>query len=140
MSKYYKDYRERHLEKIRERDRILHYKYRTEISIRNGSRPEFSPNQDKERKNLTFKEKRSLVATLSSAQPQSRKDNNSSSKKGVSWDKCRNKWVAYLTVEKSRIIKRFDTEEEAIIYREYLENKYYTEEQLRIRDKYKKEA
>lgn len=140
MSKYYRAYRKRHLEERRARDRISQFNHRTEISIRNGRRPEFSPNQNEERKNLTLAEKHSITAILSSAQPQARKDNSSSSKKGVSWDKHRNKWVAYLTVKKSRIIKRFDTEQEAILYREYLENKYYTEEQLKIRDKYKKEA
>lgn len=52
---------------------------------------------------------------------------NTSGVKGVSWSNKENKWRAYITIDLHRIEKRFDTFEEAVEYRKYLEEKYHGE-------------
>ena len=52
--------------------------------------------------------------------------NNSSGYKGVSFDKSRNKWVAYINIHDKRIfLGRFATLEEATECRKNAEEKYY---------------
>jgi hypothetical protein len=52
--------------------------------------------------------------------------NNTSGHKGVSWDKERSKWAAYIQVHgKSKYLGRFDTKELAIAAREDAEEKYF---------------
>ena len=52
--------------------------------------------------------------------------NNTSGRKGVYFDKSRNKWCAHLTVNKKTYnLGRFDTFEEAVAAREMAEQKYH---------------
>lgn len=55
------------------------------------------------------------------------KRNNSSGYIGVTYDKSKNKWVSNITVNKKHINKCFNTKEEAIKYRLYLEKEYFGE-------------
>ena len=52
---------------------------------------------------------------------------NTSGVKGVSYDKFRCRWIAFLTAHKKLHQKRFNTKEEAIKYRRELEVKYLGE-------------
>lgn len=54
--------------------------------------------------------------------------NNTSGRKGVYWDKARNKWAAWITIKKKHIfIGRFDTFDDAVKAREKAEEKYHKE-------------
>lgn len=54
--------------------------------------------------------------------------NNTSGRKGVSWDKSRNKWIASIcTNQKTKYIGRFDNFEEAVKARELAEMEYHKE-------------
>ena len=56
------------------------------------------------------------------------RNNNTSGVKGVSWDKTRKQWVAYITVLKHRkTLGYFNSIELAIIARQQAENKYWSE-------------
>lgn len=62
--------------------------------------------------------------------------NNTSGFRGVSYDKTRNKWRAYIKLQyKTRFLGRFDTFEEAAEVRLAAEEKYYKP----LIEKYKKE-
>ena len=119
--------------------RIYYKRHVKEISERKSCK-DFSPIQNGEL-NLTKGESSSYVTHRITAVPQAHKSifgERTSKRKGVAYDKFRQKWCAYL--KHSGIYNRefFETEEEAIAYRIYLEDKYYTVEQLAIRDKYEK--
>ena len=62
--------------------------------------------------------------------------NNTSGFRGVSWDKSRKKWRAYIKLKyKTRFLGRFNTFEEAVEARLAAEEKYYKP----LIEKYKKE-
>lgn len=86
---------------------------------------------------LNHHELLSLIHKLHFAVPKSQANNKYSCRKGVYFDKHKNKWVASLGVNGKKYKKTFSTESEAIAYREHLEDLYYTKEQLHIRNKYK---
>ena len=51
--------------------------------------------------------------------------NNTSGVRGVGYDKQKKRWRARLMLRRSEISKYFDTKEQAIEYRKYLEQVYY---------------
>lgn len=54
--------------------------------------------------------------------------NNASGNLGVFWNKFINKWVAYISIDKTqKVIGKYDNIEDAIIARKNAENKYYKE-------------
>lgn len=54
--------------------------------------------------------------------------NNTSGKTGVSWDKARMKWEAYIWFDRQKIhLGRFANKEDAIIARKEAEKKYFGE-------------
>lgn len=56
------------------------------------------------------------------------KKNNTSGFSGVSWDKERSKWVAYIVIDKKRKkLGRFDDKKDAIKTRLLAEEKYFGE-------------
>ena len=108
------------------------------VSICCGHKKELSPNQNKNMINLPSKEKFRIISKLKTSTRHALNTNNSSTRKGVCYLKRDNKWLAYLEVDGIKYHKSFDTEQEAIDYREFLEDKYYTDEQKFIRNKYSK--
>ena len=127
----------KHKEKLSQKHKEYHYEHRTLCSIKAGSNPDLSPNQQPGRQNLARVEQRRVIATLASAIPKAHKNNHTSDRKGVSYDTHNNRWIAGMHTTKINIAKYFKTKEEAVQYREYLENTYYTDEQLHIRNKYR---
>lgn len=141
--RYYND-----IEKSRkyqnEQARKYYNKNKSKISSKSSNK-ELSPNQlgyD----NLTHTEKRSMISKLSGAQVNAYKTNKYSKRRGVQLKLKYNKktgavyssWWVEKQINNVIYRKRCDSEEEAIMYIEELENKYFTPEQLAVRDKYKK--
>lgn len=90
---------------------------------------------------LTFisrSEKARKSSPLIAALPKPIDSNDTSRYKGVCQEKS-GKWRAYLNVNGKKYRKTFKTEDEAIKYRLYLEDKYFTAEQKRIKEKYRKD-
>jgi len=137
---YYKD-----IEKSRKYSRDYARKYyegnKNKISSRSFSK-ELSPNQ-LGYENLTLQEKQIMISKLSSAKATAYNTNRYSNRRGVQLkvkhDKKTGNTYSYWYVEKqiNGIIyrKRCDSEEEAIAYVEELENKYFSPDQLKIRNR-----
>lgn len=142
--KYMKKYREEHKEKVRETQRNWERQNKSKLSSKQHRDKDLSPNQQFSRQNLSTSEKLSIVSTLSGAIPKARKNNKYSNRKGVTYKEIKTKskiygyWQVRKLINGISYYQKFDTEAEAIKYVEYLENKYYTPEQLAIRDKYNK--
>ena len=68
-----------------------------------------------------------IVTIQQNTMNKSLQKNNKSGQCGVFYSKDRNKWVSQLTYNKHKIMKRFNTKEEAIEYRKSLETKYFGE-------------
>lgn len=134
--KYGKEYREKNKTKMQKYGSVYNSTHKKEMSIKDGHNPDFSPNQHETKMHLSLTEKQSIVSTLVSSRPLANKNNRMSSRKGVTYFSSRGKWCASMRTKMVDTRKFFNTMEEAIKYREYLENTYYTEEQLYIRDKY----
>lgn len=100
---------------------------------KNNCNKEFSPLQNG-LTDLSRGEMSKYVSFYSTATTQSLSNNKFSKRKGVCYDKFRKKWCGYLKHSDVYSRKYFDTEEAAISYRIYLENKFYTPRQLSIRD------
>lgn len=136
-----RNYRKNNIEKVRQQSRNYYHKNKEDIAVRvsiKSRNKDFSPNQNNA-SNMSKSEKSKYIHERAHVVPSAHKNNKYSSRKGVRWDKKDNKWWGYMVHNKKQIIGRFDTEEEAITYRIYLEDTYYTPEQLAIRDKYSKE-
>lgn len=136
-----KEFRKNNPETVKQYSLKYYNKNKEKILYKNSinhCNKDFSPNQNN-MTNVTKSEKSKYIHKMSSAVPSAHKNNKYSNRKGVRWDKKDNKWWGYITHNKKQIIGRFNTEQEAIDYRIYLEDTYYTPEQLAIRDKYKNE-
>lgn len=91
--------------------------------------------------NLSKSEKARFINSRITAIPKAKKSQfgeRTSKRKGVCITNIKGQqyYKAYLSVGSKVYAKYFKTESEAIAYRIYLENTYYTPEQLAIRDKY----
>ena len=132
---------ERNKDGVKEYALKYYDKNRIRISEKSFSK-DLSPNQ-LGYKDLSPLEKQSMVSRLSGAQVKAYKTNRYSKRRGVHFITIHNKKTGtkynYWYVEKriNNVIyrKRCDSEEEAITYVEELENKYFDQDQLNIRDK-----
>lgn len=140
-----KEHYYKHIEKnrklINERARNYYNENKIKISSRSYSK-ELSPNQ-LGYENLTPQEKQIMLSKLLSAKTTAYSTNKYSKRRGVQLkvkhDKKTGKIYSWWCVEKqiNGIIyrKRCDSEEEAIAYVEELENKYFSPDQLKIRNR-----
>ena len=88
--------------------------------------------------NSTTSEKSAYISKMKMADATANKSQfgeRTSKRKGVCFEKDKGKWSAYMKLDGVTYRKRFSTEQEAIEYREYLENKHFTEEQLAMKNK-----
>ena len=117
--------------------KIYRKRHRIEISERNSCK-DFSPLQNGQL-SLNSGQSSIYISHLVTAKCKANKSpygERTSKRKGVCWDKYRQKWCAYLRHSKIYDGEFFDTEEQAIKYRIKLEDTYYTPQQLIIRNKY----
>ena len=104
---------------------------------------DFSPHQNGG-SNLSISEMHKFTNERIAAVPKARKSRfgeRTSERRGVCLITTKDGYTyykGYLKVGSRLYYKQFKTEAEAIAYRTYLENTYYTPEQLKIRDKYSK--
>ena len=134
----HREYYKNNIEKARKQGRDWYHRNKKDVAIRASIRKcnkDFSPNQNN-MENMSRLEKRRYVHERTHAVQTAHKNNRYSNRRGVRWDIRDKKWWGYMVYNGKRIVGKFNTEEEATAYREFLENTYYTPEQLRIRDKY----
>ena len=136
--KYKKEYRLLNYEKCKNKVNECLKKNACKYSIHTYGTSDFAPNQHGLAE-LSLAEKRKYANCLISAQPKINRNNRYSNRKGVCYIKKIDKWQAKLSKDGITYREFFNTESEAIAYRIYLENTYYTPQQLAIRDKYSKE-
>lgn len=136
-----KQYRQLNRERILENDRSYYKNNKVRLSqTKSKSNYDFSPLQQNHL-NLNKSESSKFVQERATAVPKANKSGfgeRTSKRKGVCYLRNKYKWCASLKINNHLHRKLFNTEEEAIAYRIYLEDKYYTAEQLAIRDKYEK--
>lgn len=156
-----KDYYKKNKDKIAKRthqyyienkDKIrnqVHNKYmKNRLSIQKAKsikycNKDFSPHQNNG-SNLSISEMHKFANKRITAVPKAKKSHfgeRTSERKGVCLITTKDGYTyykGYLKVGSNLYYKQFKTEKEAIAYRIYLENTYYTAEQLIIRDKYSK--
>ena len=141
LNQKYRDRYYRDIEKHRKYSRKYYEGNKNKISSRSFNK-ELSPNQ-LGYANLTLREKQIMISKLSSAKTIAYNTNRYSNRRGVQLkvyhDKKTGNTYSYWYVEKqiNNIIyrKRCNSEEEAIVYVEELENKYFNSAQLKIRNK-----
>lgn len=145
QKEYYKKYKETHKEEIKIRSKKYYENNKDKILNRiNKLNEDGIPYYAEVNRNKSkYKDKLSVIdyksgvkenntAKLLSANSKSQSNNRYSKRRGVY--KCRNKWIASL--QKNGIVyrKSFDTYEEAVAYREYLEEIHFDNRQKQLKE------
>lgn len=141
---YMVKYRKLHKEQLSQYNKEYHKVYnkldrvRVENSRRLVKNPDMSPILQN-KLDLSIDSAKKLINKYKAAKPQALKNNKYSHRKGVSYRKDKHVWEARLYTNRQTYRAFFKTEQDAVQYRIELENKYFTKEQLKIRDKYSEE-
>ena len=150
---YNKKYYSKNKERIRTKQRNTYHKniekarlriheyYKRTMIAQSIKKSKYGSDIAQTQNGLTYisrSEKARRSSPLIAALPKPLDSKDTSRYKGVCREKS-GKWRAYINVNGKKYRKTFKTEEEAIKYRLYLEDKYFTDEQKRIKEKYRKD-
>lgn len=142
---YGRKWRKENKEKVKEYNKQYHKKFYNPYKLNKDGIPKYLADGRKRSKynnnifySLDYKTKERIgMGKLTTAIPKSQLNNKSSKRKGVSYNKRHNKWVGYLQKDGIRYMKMFSTYEEAVAYREYLEDEYFNDRQKQIKEYFK---
>lgn len=138
-----RQYYQENKDKIKNQNKEYYEKNKIKIQQENSYKyknKDFAPHQN-DQSNLDRSDKIRFVNERVAAVPKANKSQfgkRTSKRKGVCKVNIKGTiyYRSYLNIKSKSFYKLFKTESEAIAYRIYLENTYYTPEQLAIRDKY----